>query len=123
MSWSDVALQQSATPGRLTFVWGDDGELVFDDKAAYAVLSRTLAHKGTYRPDKSYGTRLHRVVRDRTTTGSDLAAAVRDGAQQLEQDGIATGLTAAPRRIRAGRWSLALRWTAGGKPQQQDVAL
>lgn len=121
--WSDVALQNSSTPGRLTFVWGPDGDLVFDGKAAYAVLSRVLCHKTRHRSDRSYGTRLYTVVRDKRTTGADLSAAVTDAAQQLQQDGIAHGLIGLPRKLGSGRWRLSLRWQSGGRPQSQDVTL
>ena len=119
----DVSLRQSTTtPGRLTFVWGVDGDLAFDDSAAYAVLMSVLAHKGMYRADRAYGTLLHRVRRSRSTTGSQLAEYARDGLAQVEAaEVIATGSTARAERLKTGRWRLRVSWTANGKARAQEI--
>ena len=119
----DVSLRQSTTtPGKLTFNWGPDGDLAFDDSAGYQVLMSVIAHKGMYRADRAYGTLLHRVRRSRTTTGSQLAAYARDGLAQVEaSETIATGSTARAERVRSGRWRLRISWTANGKARVQEI--
>ena len=37
------------TRGRLTWLWGADGNLVVDEAATYPVLMAIVAHKGAYR--------------------------------------------------------------------------
>lgn len=120
-SW---ALRDSPTTrGRLTWLWGADGNLVVDEAATYPVLMAIVAHKGAYRWDRFYGTRLHKATRERSTTGSQLAAYARDGGAQVEAAGIATGVTPRVDRLASGRWRLAVRWTAAGRTRTREVGL
>ena len=121
----DVSLRQSTTtPGKLTFQWGLDGDLAYDDSAGYPVLMSILAHKGMYRADRTYGTLLHRVRRSRSTTGSQLAEYARDGLAQMEAaEVITTGSTARAERVRSGRWRLRISWTANGKARVQEIEI
>lgn len=113
----DTALRQSyTTPGRLTWDWsGPGGDLLFDDSAAFPVLSRILARKGRYRSDRSYGTLLGTLKKDRRATGSQLAAYVRDGGAQVEAEEKAQNVTSRPQRITTGRWKLPISWTRAGQ--------
>ncbi len=116
--FSDVALAPSSTtPGKLTFQWGPDGDLVFDSTGAYSVLMCVVTKKGTYRPDRGYGTR----VRDVTSSanGSRLASYAREAGPQLADQ--ISELTAHAERRAAGSWLLRLRWRAAG--EQRDTAL
>lgn len=116
--FSDVALVPSqTTPGKMTFQWGPDGDLVFDNTGAYSVLMCVVSKKGTYRPDRGYGTR----VRDVTSSanGSRLASYAREVAPQLA-DHISE-LTANAERHAAGSWLLRLRWRAAGEQRSAGV--
>lgn len=113
----DVGLKQSfTTPGRLTWRWdGPGGDLAFDTTASWPVLSTVFGRKGLYRFDRTLGTQFFRVVKDRRSTGSQLASCVRDGAAQVEADQLATEVTGVPRKIETGKWRLTLRWISSGQ--------
>lgn len=119
----DPALQRSTTtPGRLTFTWSG-GDLVWSALGEYPVLLAVLAHKGAYRWDRAYGTLLHRVTRERSTTGSQLAAYAQDGGAQVEAAGLATNVRARAERPAPGRWRLRVSWTAAGRPVAREISL
>ena len=120
----DVALRNSTTtPGRLTFVWDAQGDLVYDDRAAYPVLLSILAHRSAYRWDRTLGTLIHTVTRSRSTTGSQLAAYARDGGAQAEVAGLATNVTTNAQRLASGRWRLIVRWVAAGRNRSQELSI
>lgn len=120
----DVALTDSRTsPGRLTFVW-KDGDLVFDDTGAYGVLTSIFARKGTYRSDRTLGTLLTRVTRERSTTGSQLANYARDGGAAAEVAGIARNVRAIATKVRPGSWRLRITWDpVRGQAQAREIAI
>ena len=111
------------TRGRLTWVWDATGNLVTDDKAGYVVLMAILAHRGMYRWDRTYGTALHRITRERSTTGSQLAAAARDGGAQVEAAALAQNVTPRAERLATGRWRMAVKWTSAGTERRQEISL
>lgn len=114
----DPALVPARTPGRLTFAWdGPGGDLRWDSSGAYAVLTTVAARKGQYRPDRAHGTYLHRVVQDKSTTGSELSAYASDGGKQLAADGLIQDFRAAASRARVGRWDLTISWSTNGAQQ------
>ena len=118
------ALKDSPTTrGRLTWVWDSSGNLATDDKAAYAVLMSIVAHRGAYRWDRAYGTLVHRVTRERSTTGSQLANYARDGGAQVEVAGLASGVTPNAQRLASGRWRLRVTWTTAGTARVQEMSL
>lgn len=121
----DVRLVESASdPGRLTWAWGPDGDLLWDDSASYAVLSTILAHKGAYRWDRAFGTLLSLRTRERAATGSQLSGDAQDGLQQVQTAGlIDQGATARAERVATGRWRLRVSWTAAGKPRLQELRI
>lgn len=121
---ADVALRQSyTTPGRLTFVWDEGGDLVWDHRAAWPVLSTIICHKGRYRHDRNFGTLIHRVRKDRLATGTQLGEYARDGAAQVEAEGLAQDVRAAPRKLATGRWKVRLSWTSAGEVVDQELGL
>ena len=118
----DTALIESkTTPGKMTWKWDSTGDLIFDDSASYPVLISVLAHRGEYRWDRTLGTLLHKVTRERSTTGSQLAAYARDGGAAAEVEGVAKDVTARARKLK--NWRIALRWTAAGKAQMQEITI
>lgn len=119
----DVALRQSKTSfGRLTFDWSaPGGDLLFDNSAAYPTFSTVLAHKGLWRWDRSFGTPLYTVTKDKRSTESRIKAAGRDGGAQLEADEIAQDVLLRADRLATGRWRGTLRWVAAGQARQQPV--
>ncbi len=121
----DVRLVESAAdPGRLTWQWGPDGDLVWDDSASYAVLSSILAHKGAYRWDRAFGSLLALRRRERAATVSQLSGDARDGLTQVETAGlISSGSTARAERLATGRWRLRVSWTAAGKARTQELKI
>jgi phage gp46-like protein len=119
----DVALRQSPTSfGRLTFDWSaPGGDLRFDDSAAYPVFGTVLGRKGLYRWDRTLGSLLFTVIKDKRSTGSKLTAYARDGGAQVEADEIAQDVTPRAEKLATGRWRLNLRWVAAGQARQQAV--
>ena len=119
----DTALIESrTTPGKMTWRWDSTGDLIFDDSASYPVLISVLAHRGEYRWDRTLGTLLYKVTRERSTTGSQLAAYARDGGAAAEVEGVASDVTARATKP-AKNWRIALRWTAAGKAQMQEITI
>ena len=118
----DVALRNSTTtPGKLTWIWGPDGDLVWDDSQGYAVLVSVFAIRGQCRWDRTLGTLLLTLKRARRSTGSQLSAYARDGGAQCEAAELVKNFLARADLIATGRWRLRLSWTAAGKAQGQQV--
>lgn len=118
----DIALTPSLkTPGKHTFVWDEEGDLVFNKTQAYPVLASVLARKGTYRWDEEYGTHLYLVKSDNRTTGSRLAAYASDGMQALADVGIVQTYRVEARRVRTGSWSMRIEYSAGGAQRSLEV--
>ena len=116
----DLALQQRGN-GRFTFVWGADGDVLWDESATYAVLTTLLTPKGSYRGDDTgqQGTWLSRIERDRAATASQLAAAAQDAGDQVRAVRIVTELRAEARRLRPGAWELVLAWTSAARNREE----
>ena len=122
MTMDPALTRSSTTPGRLTFVWAD-GDLVWSALGEYPVLMAVIAHRGAYRWDRAYGTLLHKVTRERSTTGSQLAAYAGEGGAQVEAAGLATNVRTNAERLAPGRWRLRARWTAAGRPVVREISL
>lgn len=112
----DAALRRTAR-GKLTLVWGPDGDLVFDDTGAYPVLTTVHTHKGRYFFDTSgeQGTFLHLVKQDKFSTGDQLRAYGQDALDQCKAAGIIESGSTTARRERPGSWLLGLSWMRNGK--------
>lgn len=118
----DVALRNSpTTAGKLTFVWGPDGDLVFDDEQGYPTLLTVFAVKGRCWWDRSMGTLLLTLKRSRRATGSQLQAYARDGGAQLEAEGLVKDFGAQATLKDTGRWNLTLKWAAAGRERRKSV--
>lgn len=115
MAGEDVTLVPSARrPGKLTFAFDESGDLRFDDSQAYAVLTSVVCKKDHYRFDGAFGTRIYQIKQDRSTTGSQLAAAARDGGDACRAAGLITEFSAFAERRRTGRFLLSLSWRVPG---------
>lgn len=112
----DAALRRTAR-GKLSLVWGPDGDLVFDDTGAYPVLTTVYTRKGAYFFDDTgdQGTYLHLVKQDKFSTGDQLRAYGQDAIDQCKAAGIVEGGSTSATRIRPGSWELGLSWLRGGR--------
>lgn len=65
----DVALTKNQK-GKFTFAWDDQGNVVFDNRAVYPVLTTLVTRKGQYYhdPEGTQGTLLYTVKQDKLTT-------------------------------------------------------
>lgn len=120
----DIAIIRNPR-GKFTFAWDDTGDVVFDNRAVYPVLTTLVTHKGTYYwdTDGSQGTLLHTVKRDKFTTGSQLRSYAQDGGQQVIAEGQITQFEAQATRLRPGTWELSLSWQVKSQTVQEQVRL
>lgn len=116
----DVALTRTQR-GKFTFAWDNQGDVIFDNRAVYPVLTTLVTRKGQYYHDAegTQGTLLYTIKKDKLTTGSQLRSYAQDGGNQVMAEGIITSFSAQAERIRAGSFILKLFW----KIKDQSLSL
>ena len=112
----DVALRKTER-GKFTLVWDATGDLVFDDTAAYPVITTLYTHKGAYYWDATgeQGTFIHLVKQDKFTTGDQLKAYGQDALDQCRSAEIIESGTTGAERVRPGYYQLGLAWKRNGR--------
>ena len=107
----DIALIRTQR-GKFTFTWDDTGDVIFDNRAVYPVLTTLVTRKGQYYHDAegNQGTLLYTMKQDKLTTGSQLRSYAQDGGNQVIAEGIITSFSAQAERIRSGSFALQLSW-------------
>lgn len=114
----DVALSRTQR-GKFTFAWDEMGDVAFDNRAVYPVLTTLVTRKGEYYfdPDGTQGTLLHTVKQDKFTTGSQLRSYAQDGGNQVIQEGTISQFTPTATRLKSASWELDLSWQVKNDPK------
>jgi phage gp46-like protein len=117
----DIALlttSRNPATGCFDFVRGPDGDVLFDDTEAHAVITSALEHKGAYWADRNHGSDLFRMKTLSTKTPSQADAMVREAEDPLVADGsIAPPSVTASVVRKTGRLNIDIDWTTpGGVP-------
>lgn len=110
----DHTLARDAATGLYDFAIGPDGDLAFDEGAAYPVISCLVAKRGEWRWDAGYGTTLLQTRNSNYATASQFVAAGNQALATAKTEGYVTGGSADARRYGL-RWGLTLNYqTATG---------
>lgn len=111
----DIALgNRSERTGRYNFVRGADGDVLFDDTEAHAVMTSVVEHRSSYWADANHGSELHTLKNLTTRTPSQAEAMVLDGLKPLEDanmiDAKKTEVSADVIRGSVGRLDIDIGW-------------
>jgi len=110
----DHTLARDAATGLYDFAIGPDGDLAFDEGAAYPVISCLVAKRGEWRWDAGYGTTLLQTRNSNYATASQFVAAGNQALASAKSEGYVTGGSADARRYGL-RWGLTINYqTATG---------
>lgn len=122
----DVALVQT-TNGKWTFVWNGEGNVAFDRRGVYPVITTLLTHRGQYSfdDDGTQGSLLHTVKQDKLATASQIKSYAQEALLPLVANGLLSGFSLQVSRQKTGPYLLQVEWTREGarQPYTEQVGL